>query len=180
MKGLHILLHAIAIVKKQYPDVCLRVPANNSNYKKANAYERYTLRLIKQLGIENNVCFVGRKNASEVAEILSTSHICVVPSAMEGASATMCEAMMIGTPGICAYRGGMTELFRDCDSGFFYDFKEYPVLASRIIRLFESDELCNQFSEKAMQDAIVRHDRDKNYSQLVEIYENILKEYENA
>lgn len=180
LKGLHILLRAVALVKKQFPSVCLLVPANQSDYKKANAYERYTLRLIKKLDIEDNVAFIGRKSASEVAELLSKSHICVVPSAMEGASATMCEAMMIGTPGICSYRGGMTDLLRDGESGFFYDFKEYPVLASKIIRLFEDDELSRKFSKIVIADAGERHDREKNYRQLIEIYNELLRENTDA
>ena len=180
LKGLHVVLYAIAIVKKTYPDVRLLVPANQSNYAKANAYEKYVLRLIHKLGIEENVCFVGRKNAQQVAEILSQSQVCVVPSAMEGASATMCEAMMIGTPGICAYRGGMTDLLRDGESGFYYDFKEYSVLASRIMALFADEQLCRQFSERVIADAEIRHDREKNYAQLIEIYKELLKEKENA
>ena len=176
LKGLHVLLRAIAIVKKTYPDVRLLIPANQSNYKKANAYEKYVLRLIRKLGIEENICFVGRKNATEVAEILAKTQVCVVPSAMEGASATMCEAMMIGTPGICAYRGGMTDLLHDGETGFFYDFKEYPVLASRIMRLFEDDELCRSFSTRVIADAEARHNREKNYAQLLEIYKELLKE----
>ena len=180
LKGLHFLLRAIAIVKKSYPDVCLMVPANNSNYKRANGYERFLIRMIEQLGIKENVTFLGRKSAEEVADILSKAHVCVVPSAMEGASATMCEAMMIGTPGICSYRGGMTDLLVDGVSGFYYDFKEYGVLASRIMRLFESDELCMQFSDKVKADAEARHDRDKNYSQLLSIYNELLRENENA
>jgi len=180
LKGLHVLLRAIAIVKNRYPEACLLIPANKSDYKKANAYEKYVLRLIRKLGIEENVRFIGRKSASEVAEILANSHICVVPSAMEGASATMCEAMMVGTPGICSYRGGMTDLLRDGESGFFYDFKEYPVLASRIMTLFEDDELCKKFSERVITDAEIRHDRDDNYSQLIEIYEELLKENVDA
>lgn len=176
LKGLHVLLKAIYIVKKKYPNVCLRILANNGNYKKANAYEKYILRMIKKLGLAENVCFVGRRNAAEIVELLLTSHVCVVPSAIEGASATMREAMMIGTPGICAYRGGMTDLLHDGESGFFYDFKEYPVLASRIMRLFEDDELCRCFSKRVISDAEVRHDREKNYAQLLEIYEELLKE----
>ena len=179
LKGLHILLRAIAIVRKHYPDICLRIPANNGDYRAANAYERYILRLIKQLDLEENVCFVGRKDANGVAEMLEKSHVCVVPSAMEGASATMCEAMMIGTPGICAYRGGMTDLLCDGESGFFYDFKEYPVLASRIMRLFEDDELCIRFSKRVIQDAEQRHDRERNYQQLLEIYDELLREKKN-
>lgn len=180
LKGLHVLLRAIEIVKKKYPDVRLRVLANSGNYKKANAYEKYILRLIKKLGVEENVCFLGRKNAAEIVEVLSTSHVCVVPSAIEGASATMREAMMIGTPGICSYRGGMTDLLRDGESGFFYDFKEYPVLASRIMTLFEDEALCKTFSKRVIADAEARHDRDKNYRQLIEIYNELLKETEDA
>ena len=180
LKGLHILLKAIAIVKKGFPDVCLLIPANKDNYKKANAYERYVLRMIKKMGIQDNVRFVGRKSAKEVSEILAHTHVCVVPSAMEGASATMCEAMMIGTPGICAYRGGMTDLLIDGESGFFYDFKEYPVLASRIMALFEDEELCKRFSKRVIADAETRHNREENYRQLIEIYELLLKEKENA
>ena len=180
LKGLHVLLYAIALVKKKYPDVNLRVPANNGDYKKANAYERYILRLIKKLGIEENVSFVGRKNAAGMIEMLLSSHVCVVPSAIEGASATMCEAMMIGTPGICSYRGGMTDLLTDGVSGFFYDFKEYPMLASRIMTLFENDALCRQFSERVIAEAAVRHDRELNYKQLIEIYKEISKENTDA
>ncbi len=179
LKGLHVLLYAISLVKKQCPDVCLRVLANSGNYKKANAYEKYILRLIKKLGLQENVCFVGRKNAAGMVEMLQKSHICVVPSAIEGASATMREAMMIGTPGICSYRGGMTDLLRDGESGFFYDFKEYPVLASRIMALFSDDALCKQFSSRVIADAEARHDREKNYSQLLSIYRELLKEWED-
>ena len=112
--------------------------------------------------------------------MLLKSHVCVVPSAMEGASATMCEAMMIGTPGICSYRGGMTDLLRDGESGFFYDFKEYTVLASRIMRLFEDDELCVKFSKRVIQDAQARHDRDGNYKQLLGIYDELISESTNG
>ena len=180
LKGLHILIKAIDIVKSKYPEVKLLVPVNNESIKKANCYERFILKLIKKLGLEENIEFVGRKSADEVAEILAKSHICVVPSAMEGASATMCEAMMIGTPGICAYRGGMTDLLKDGESGFFYDFPEYPVLAGRIIHLFEDENLCKKFSENARRDAELRHDKKINYEKLKSIYDEVVKENDNA
>ena len=180
LKGLHILLQAIALVKKQYPDVCLHIPANKADYKRANAYERYILRLVKKLGLESNVCFIGRMDADGVAKELRNAHVCVVPSAMEGASATMCEAKMIGTPGICAFRGGMTALLQDGVSGFYYDFKEYPMLADRIMKLFEDDMLCVSFSRRVMQDAQVWHDREKNYHRLCEIYSELMVEKEYA
>lgn len=180
LKGLHILIRALALVKKEYPDVKLLVPVNNKNPKKGNGYERYILKLIERLGLTENVSFIGRKSAEEVAEILSHAHACVVPSAMEGASATMCEAMMVGTPGICAYRGGMTALLRDGESGFFYDFDEHPVLADRLCKLFSDDALCVQFSKMARADAEARHDKDVNYTTLKSIYREVLEENNHA
>lgn len=178
LKGLHILIKALAIVKKQFPQVKLKIPGNtikDSKIINPNGYTKYILKMIKKLGLDDNVEFVGRLTASMVIDKLQTSRIMIVTSAMEGASASICEAMMIGTPCICSYRGGMTALLHDGESGFYYDFDEYPVLADRIIKLFKDDELCNRFSINAHKDALIRHDQEKNYLELINIYEDILK-----
>lgn len=176
LKGLHILIRAIEIVKRKYPDVRLYVPGNNTDYKSSNGYERHIRKMITKAGLTENVIFTGRKSAEEVVDALQKTHVCVVPSAMEGASATVCEAMMIGTPAICAYRGGMTDLLKDGISGFTYDFPEYPVLAERICQLFEDEALCRQFSELAQKDAQARHARDVNYKTLKGIYQEIMND----
>ena len=175
LKGLHILIQALEIVKRRYPDVKLYIPGNNTSYKKRNGYERYIWKMIDKLGLKENVVFTGRKSAQEVVDTLTQVNVCVVPSAMEGASATVCEAMMIGTPAICAFRGGMTELLKDGISGFVYDYPEYPVLADRICRLFVETELCKQFSIRAIEDAEERHARQKNYTMLKNIYADMCK-----
>ena len=77
---------------------------------------------------------------------------------------------MIGTPAICSFRGGMTDLLKDGISGFTYDFPEYPVLAERICQLFEDEDMCRQFSRLAQEDARKRHARADNYQQLKSIY----------
>lgn len=176
LKGLHILIRAMEIVKSRYPDAKLYVPGNNTSLKASNGYERYIRKMIHKAGLQNNVIFAGRKSAEEVVDALTKANVCVVPSAMEGASATVCEAMMIGTPAICAFRGGMTDLLRDGISGFCYDFPEYPVLAERICQLFEDADLCRQFSELAKKDAQARHARDVNYRNLKSIYLEIMND----
>ena len=160
-----------------YPNVKLLVPGSQSKNGKLlqpNAYEKFIVKKISKYGLEENVEFIGRKNASEVAEILSKVNACVVTSAMEGASATICEAMMVGTPCICSYRGGMTDLLRDGQSGFYYDFPEYGVLASRLEQLFSDIELCKQFSQNTIKDASIRHDRAQNIMRLKDIYTTVL------
>lgn len=179
LKGLHILIRAMELVKQKYPDTKLFIPGNSTTYKKSNGYERYIRKMIRKAGLVDNVVFLGRRNAEEVVECLTNANVCVVPSAMEGASATVCEAMMIGTPAICAFRGGMTDLLRDGISGFTYDFPEYPVLAERICQLFADSQLCCQFSDLAKKDAQVRHARKENYKNLKGIYLEIMRDGES-
>ena len=176
LKGLHIILDALKIVKQDYPQVKLLIPGNSFtslDTKRKNGYEKFIIQKIKKLKLEDNVTFLGRKNAKEVCEILPKVNVCVVSSAMEGASATICEAMMIGTPCICTYRGGMTDLLKDGYSGFYYDFPEYPVLAERIKTLFSNIELCEEFSKRTIIDATNRHNREKNIIELKNIYNEI-------
>ncbi len=177
LKGLHILIRALAIVKQQYPDVRLYIPggrAENGRIVNPPSYILYIEQLMHTFGLEENVIFTGTLSAEQVAAHLRTANVCVVPSAIEGASATLCEAMMVGTPSICAYRGGMTDLLTDKVNGFTYDFPEYPLLAQRIMELFENETLAKQFSENSMQRAEARHDRAKNIREMIETYEVVL------
>ena len=179
LKSLHVLIQAMAIVKTRYPDVKLYIPGNQTTYKASNGYERYIRRQIEALDLTDNVEFVGRKNTTGMIEMLQQANVFVLPSAMEGASATLREAMMVGTPSICAFRGGMTDLLFDGVNGFTYDHPEYPMLAERICQLFADEALCKQFSQKAQADAQLRHARQENYQQLKKIYLEI-KEDEQA
>lgn len=177
LKGFHILLKALQIVKQKYNNVKLYMPgfkAKDGRILNPNGYGRYINKLIKEYDLVDNVEFVGSLKAKEVAEYLSKSHICVVSSAMEGLSATINEAMMIGTPSICPFRGGMSSSFVNGISGFHYDYSEYPMLAERIINLFENKELCESFSKEGKKIVLERHDREKNVIVLKEIYKEIL------
>ncbi len=178
LKGLHQLLKAVAIVKKQYPDVMVKVPGMpgmpDGSIKVNSGYAKYIKALIEKEGIRENVCFLGGQSAQAVEQNMQKAHLCVVSSAIEGASATLREAMHIGTPCICSYRGGMTELLEDGKDGFYYDYNEYGYLAERIMQIFAQDALAMQFSEKLIQKAEAMHDRQKNFADWIAVYEDVL------
>ena len=177
LKGIHVIIDALRILVTKYPDVKIIVPGGGYSYennRKMNGYQKYIVRKIKKYSLQNNVEFIGNKSSTEIVEQLQKANVCVVTSAMEGASATICEAMMIGTPCICTYRGGMTDLLRDGESGYYYDFSEYSVLAQRISDIFESKEICQKFSQNTIFDAENRHDREANFNQLISIYKEVI------
>lgn len=180
LKGLHMLLRAIALVRREYPQVKLYVPGVQGRADGSlivhSGYTRYIADLIEQNSITNNVCFIGGQSTQDVIYHLQHAHACIVSSAIEGASATLREGMHIGTPCICAYRGGMTELLRDRESGFYYDYAEYPYLAERIKQLFADDDMARRFSVKVIHDAEIMHNRDENAKKWLDVYRQTYEE----
>lgn len=179
LKGGHIVMEALNVVKRKYPQVktiFIAPTDTNGKLKKSNGYTKYINKLIKKYQLDENVEFHNRLNTKEVIEIMQKSRCCVVPSAMENASATLREAMDIGVPCIAAFRGGMVDLVQNGYNGFFFDYSEPEYLAEKIIQLFEDNELCNKLSKNSIKTAAVWHDRVKNIDDMIDVYMYIMEE----
>lgn len=175
-KGLHILLKAIAIVKREYPQVLIRIPGFKSQQGKLiinNGYSKYISNLIRKLDISDNVIFLGKQTGQEMINNMRSSNVVVVPSAIEGTSLVLREAMFLGTPCITSFRGGMADFISDKVDGFLYDYQEHPYLAYRIIQLFENEDLCRQFSTNAIKKAEECHERERNPIEYIKMYKYI-------
>lgn len=176
IKGLHILLKAMYYVKKEYPDVCLVVPGMGDGTGKIairNGYSKYIKKLVKELGLVENIKFCTRLSGDEMRENMINSNVCVVPSAIEGTSLVLRESMFLGVPTISSFRGGMADFIKDGETGFVYDFEEYSYLAERIIEIFADDDLANNISKKAIKHAESAHDRKNNIENMVKMYNDI-------
>lgn len=176
IKGIHILFKALGIVKKQYPDVLLCIPSSNFFNNPNGEYEKYLSDLARKLDIVNNISFVGRLNEQEMMENMRSAHTVVVPSAIEGTSLVLHEAMYLGVPCIASFRGGMGDYVRDKETGLLYDFEEYTFLAQRISMLFGDDDFANRISEAAVKQSEETHNRNRNIRDLVEMYNEVYNE----
>ena len=178
LKGLHKLIEAAALLKDKYPDIKIKVPGmagKDGNVIVTTAYTRYLYKLIKKLGMVGHVEFLGKQTTGQMIENAQKAHIAVIPSAIEGASLVLREAMFLGCPCISSFRGGMADFITDKIDGFVYDFPEHTVLAARIEQLFESDELCKTISENGKKKAEKAHERKNNVSAYVNMYNRTLK-----
>ena len=178
LKGLHQLIEAIALLKHKYPDIKLKVPGMGSGGKLIvnGAYSKYISKLLKKYRLNDNVEFLGRQSGEQMCANMLNSRTTVIPSAIEGASLILREAMFLGAPVIASFRGGMADFVSDKVDGFLYDYQEIPYLAERIERIFESDELCLQFSQAAIKKATEAHNREKNMSDYLCMYREIVAE----
>lgn len=177
LKGLHNLIEAIALLRPKYPDIKLKVPGMGNDGKLIinSAYARYISKLISKHRLESNIEFLGRQSGTQMCANMLSSRVTVIPSAIEGTSLILREAMFLGSPVIASFRGGMADFVSDKVDGFLYDYQEFPYLANRIEQIFESDELCLRFSENAMKKAADAHNRYKNTADYLHMYEDIIQ-----
>ena len=180
LKGLHILLRAVALLRDEYPDIVVNVPGvqgdTNGHIIANTGYMRYLRDLIKTLGIEKNVAFLGAQSAEDVVQSMLRANMIVIPSAIEGDSLVALEGQYIGVPLICSYRGGMTDLFDNGVDGFYYDFSEYAFLAQRIKQLFDHDDLCISFSDQGIRRGEQRSDSQINTGTYLKLYREVFEE----
>ena len=179
MKGGHIILPAIKLIREQYPDVkfiFLAANVKDGMLVETSGYTKFILKEIKRLGIEDNVEFVGNQNAEGIIKLMLQSNVTIIPSAIENASATLREAMHLGVPSIAAFRGGMPELIKDGENGFLYDYTETEFLAGRIIEIFSDNLLAEKLSKNAIEVAEIWHNREKNIFDMLQVYHEILEE----
>ena len=181
IKGTHILIEALAIIKRSYPDVELHIagqdPRGNHSLKRRlgiNGYSRFLNQKIKSLDLSGQVRYLGPLNASEVAGELLRTHVMVVPSSIENSSNSIAEAMMLGTPCVASYVGGNPEMLGEGEYGLLYSFNDPVMLADAVMRIFRSDELAKDYSAKARAAAEKRHARADILDNIYRIYSDII------
>ena len=181
LKGLHYMLMAMPMLVKEYPDVKLYVAGVSPLEKRdrrpifKRGYSAYLGKLIKDLGIGDHVVFTGPLKAEEVAERLSKTHVYALTSSIENSPNTLGEAMMIGTPCIASYVGGVPDMATDGKEALFYRNDDPVLLAWNVKKIFDDDSLALSLSENARARARINHDAALNYGDLLKAYEKIFK-----
>lgn len=181
LKGFHFVVEALPQLMKEYPDIKVYVAGHKpfseddqrAFFKKG--YGSYLKKLIDDLGVGAHIEFTGPLKAQEVAERLSKVHTYVLCSTVENSPNTLGEAMLVGTPCVASYVGGVSDMAEDGREALFYRNDDPSLLAWNIKRIFDNDELALELSENGRKRAAETHNSQKNAEQLVSAYKDILK-----
>lgn len=182
IKGLHMLLKALVIVKRIYPDIHLNIPGtvlketkSLKSKLKQNGYDRLIRQMIVDLELQNNVSYIGRLTADEMAKEMSKANCFIMCSSIENHSSTLKEAMTVGTPCIASYVGGVPEYATNEYNCLLYRFEDYEVLAHNICRIFEDKHLRESLSTNAIKEMRAPKG-ESDYAKMSTIFKNILKD----
>lgn len=182
LKGFHYLLQALFYVKEKYPDVTVAVAGNSLvNYEtfkdkiKISAYGKYLRKFIKELEMENKITFLGKLSAEEMKQQYLKCHTFVCASSLENSPNSVGEAMLLGTPVVAPYTGGIPSMLEHEKEGLLFEKGNSKALAEAIMRTWESYPTVRTITENARIRARKTHSGDENYKRLMEIYSAISK-----
>lgn len=182
IKGLHFVFEALPHLIRKYPDLKLYIAGSDILQRKTlfkkitrNGYSKYLLSLFKKYDLKNRVVFLGKMTAEEVAKRLSVTNVMVIPSVIENCPNSLAEAMLVGTPSVASYVGGNAELLNNGECGELYCYNEPLMLANCIDKIFSSEELATQYSNRSREVALKRHNPETLKKTLLGIYNQIIE-----
>lgn len=140
-KGQSILIEAMATVVGQIPSALLLVVGDGPDREELQ-------RQATQLGITDNVIWMGSKNTDEVFRLYSIMDVVAVPSIFEGFGLVAAEAMAAGLPVVGSAVDGLAEVIVDHETGRLVPSQDTGALGAALLELLESPETAVMMGNK--------------------------------
>jgi glycosyltransferase involved in cell wall biosynthesis len=97
---------------------------------------------------------------------------------MEDISNSTAEAMLVGTPCVVSFTGGLTTTLTPGETGLMYPPGDPALLAAAVGRIFDDDALALRLASAARSVALRRHEPRRIVTKQVEIYQEVLSNHE--
>ncbi len=148
-KGLHILIDAIAAVKKTIPDIKLHIVGG---VRKASYYNDLSNQIVN-LGLQDSIVFRSHLSDSELMQEYSEAALFVLPSKEESLGVVLLEAMATGTPIVASSIGGIPDVIENGQSGYLVNYGDSQAMASSITKLLSNEKLRAKMGAKGKEKA---------------------------
>jgi alpha-maltose-1-phosphate synthase len=100
---------------------------------------------------QQHVEFLGPVPQEQLAQLMSTSHVMVLPSIEEGLALVQGQALACGCPVLCSTNTGGEDLFTNGIEGFIVPVRDVAALTERMQQLADDPALQSRMSEAALQ-----------------------------
>lgn len=175
VKGFHILLEALTIVRQQYPDTEIAVTGrlflagDIKSLARQNGYEKYLRHLVKRNRLDGAVHFLGHLSAQDMKQAYLDANVFVLSSTMENSPNALGEAMLLGLPCVAAEVGGVSSLIGS-QEGILCAPVNPAAMAEGICRVFSMENQAEAMGAAARTRARKTHDPEQNMKDLMDIY----------
>ena len=171
-KGLLLLLQALKNLKSRRKLYQLHVVGDFTQ----PAYEKVIRNYITENALQPQVIFHGWKKQDEIFKLMSASSIFVLPSYQETLPVSIAEAMAAGRVVIASDTGGVSEMFKDKESGFLFNIGDVDKLTSILMSLHNNIKEMKKISEKARDEALLKFEPGSVVNQTIGFYKKVLRQ----
>lgn len=147
-KGADLAIKSVALLKKKKVNAALTVIGDGKK-----DYKRILTRLTEQLGVKNDVEFLGRMPRIRITKFYQTHDIFLFPTYdwyREPFGIVILEAMNQGIPVIASNCSGPKEIIIDGKNGLLFEPGDADSLTDRVIELTENAELYSRTRKNAL------------------------------
>ena len=131
--------------------------------------------MCEQLGLQENVQFIGRVPFDDVPKYLSVGDIFVSTPTNEGIARSVLEAMSMQLPVVATRVGGTPEVIENGINGILVDVKSPEQIADGVRYISQSAKKRTEMGQKAREVILDRHEFHKLIKQFAEIHFGIGK-----
>ena len=163
VKGLPVLLDAVARVRGERRDVLMTLAGDGPDRASLEQQAR-------ELGIEQNVRFLGYQSQAQVRDLLRETDVFVMASFAEGVPVVLMEALAAGVPVVATRIAGVPELVEDGVSGFLVPPGDPAPISNCIVRLLDHPDLRTRFAAAGRATVEREFDVRKNAQLLHELF----------
>jgi colanic acid/amylovoran biosynthesis glycosyltransferase len=163
VKGLHLLIAAIAALVREGRNIRLRFAGDGS--------ERSALRQdVENRGLSGRVSFAGNVNQDELLEMYRETDVLAMSSFAEGLPVVLMEAMAMEIPCVAPWVNGIPEIVTHETDGLLVPPADAEALSRAIARLMDETELRRALGQKARLKILAKFDLRRNTEHLADIF----------
>lgn len=174
-KGFHDSIRALAIVKKEYPNVVLNLSGGGDSLIKQELES-----LVDSLDLKDNVFFTPFfEKKEDLFQHLQNSRFAVLPCKMDVTSGTMSQSMYYKLPLVVYKTTGTPKFNIDKECVLNAEMNNIEDLAEKMLFLMDNPEKAKQMSENAHEYILNSKDNNKIMERLILDYHAIIDHYNN-
>jgi len=163
-KGHELVLRALAQLKDSHPGLQCHIIGEGGD---RNCFAR----LANDLGISEQVVFLGRRTRSEVAAAMRNCTVFVLPSRYEGLGCVYLEAMACGKPAIACCGQGIDEIIHHGVNGWLIPVDGLEELVQGLQALLGNTELRMRIGDAARHTIVDKLSLSHQAQKLISIYQ---------
>ncbi len=163
-KGHIFLLQALAMIRKDFPDIRLFIIGDGDQEAKLRQF-------VKAEKLDHQVHFCGFQN--DVFQFYRLIDIFVLPSLTEGIPLVLLEAMYFNKPIVATDVGGVPELIKNGYNGALVRPRDSSALSEAILKLLQNRHYAKKLAENAHESFLRTNNPNKWIKIIQEIYQSL-------